>query len=82
MSCARRDHRGKEEGQRRGLDRVHACPQIFAALMQEDDLQKLVVLLLVTSIQFSEKGPNMQDTSLSFGNCTWDVINFIDDCLS
>ena len=80
MSCARRDHRSKEEGQRRGLDRVHACPQIFAALMQEDDLQKLVVLLLVTSIV--RERTNMQDTSLSFGNCTWDVINFIDDCLS
>ena len=56
---------------------MHACPQIFAALLQEDDLQKLVVLLLVT-----EKGPNMQNTSLSFGNCTCDLINFIDDCLS
>ena len=47
---AQRSQRGKEEGQRRGLDGMHACPQIFAALMQEDDLQKLVVLLLVTSI--------------------------------
>ena len=49
MSCARRDHRGKE-GKEGGFDRMHACPQIFAALMQEHDLQKLVELLLVTSI--------------------------------
>ena len=39
-SCARRDH-GEAKTE---------CPEIFAALMYEDDLQKLVKLLLVTSI--------------------------------
>ena len=41
MSCARRDQR---EGKKRAKEEVFdACPQIFAALMQEDDLQKVVV---------------------------------------
>ena len=38
-----RSQRGKEPV-------LTECPQIFAALMYEDDLQKLVKLLLVTSI--------------------------------
>ena len=44
MSCARRDHREAKE------EVLTECAQIFAASMQEDDLQKLVELLLVTSI--------------------------------
>ena len=35
---------------RRGKEVLTECPQIFVALMYEDDLQKLVKLLLVTSI--------------------------------
>ena len=39
------------EGQRRGAqEEVLECSQIFAALTKQDDLQKLVTLLLVTSI--------------------------------
>ena len=40
---SQRSQRGKEEV-------LTECPQIFAALMYEHDLQKLVKLLLVTSI--------------------------------
>ena len=40
---AQRSQRSKEEV-------LTECAQIFAAWMQEDDLQKLVELLLVTSI--------------------------------
>ena len=40
---AQRSQRSKEEV-------LTECTQIFAAWMQEDDLQKLVELLLVTSI--------------------------------
>ena len=40
---AQRSQRGKEEV-------LTECPQIFAAWMQEDCLQKLVELLLVTGI--------------------------------
>ena len=42
--CAQRSQRSKEEVL------TTECTQIFAAWMQEDDLQKLVELLLVTSI--------------------------------
>ena len=43
MGHARAEITGKEEV-------LTKCPQIFAALMYKDDLQKLVKLLLVTSI--------------------------------
>ena len=54
MSCARRDHgEAKKRAKKEGQNRMHvlmSSTQIFAALMQEDDLQKLVELLLVTNI--------------------------------
>ena len=55
-----RSQRGKEEV-------LTECPQIFAALLYEDDLQKLVKLLLVSSIVRERVYRLSKDTSLSFG---------------
>ena len=50
MSCARRDHREAKKRAKEAEVLTDTRPQIFAALMEDDDLQKLVELLLVTSI--------------------------------
>ena len=76
---AQRSQRGKEEV-------LTECPQIFAALMYEDDLQKLVKLLLVTTSKYCQrKGLPCMHRRIHLcrlGNCICDLINFIDACLS
>ena len=68
VSCARRDHR---EAKKRSCP--NACPQIFAALMQEDDI----------SYQYCQrKDLTCRMHLCRLENCTCDLINFIDDCLS
>ena len=75
---AQRSQRGKEEV-------LTECPQILA-LMYEDDLQKLVKLLLVTTSKYCQrKGLPCMHRRIHLcrlGNCICDLINFIDDCLS
>ena len=61
------------------------CPQIFAALMYEDGLQKLVKLLLVTSKYCQRKCLLCMHRRIHLcplRNCTCDLNNVIDDCLS